>query len=258
MSHTCIWCSGIAKGRHIEHIIPQALGCPTNFVLTGTTVCLKCNNGLAHLDRAVSDEFDFLTFLAGVPRKKGRPPVISSRGNVHGSHKSNNPTITFNMERHAMVAHDGSRVAAYGGSDRNVNAQFNKIDEKKAQVSFSITLGNNPKFVRGLTKIAFSTAAYFLGAESIRGEAFEPVRQFVLNGIGNRHVMITESADPTFRNQAWPPYRHSSGGLVVTFRLAQAEFLIDLTPDEGLLPIFEAKQMDINGTSGWCVSPMRG
>lgn len=165
--------------------------------------------------------------------------------------------ITFNMERYAVVAHDGSRVAAYGGSARNVNAQFNKLDEKKAKVSFSITLGNNPKFVRGLTKIAFSTAAYFLGAESIRGEAFEPVRQFVLRGIGNRHAMLTESADPTFRNQAWPPYCESNGGLAVTFRLAQTEFLIDLTPNESLLPIFEAKQMDINGTSGWCVLPPR-
>lgn len=258
MSHACIWCSGIARGRHIEHIIPEALGCPTNFVLTETTVCLKCNNGLAHLDRAVSDEFDFLTFLAGVPRKKGRTPVISSRGNVHGSHKTNNPTITFNMERHAVLAHDGSHVAAYGGSDRNVNAQFTKIDDKKAQVSFSITFGNNQKFVRGLTKIAFSTAAYFLGAERIRGETFEPVRQFVLNGVGNRHVMIKEAADPIFSNQAWAPFADSSGGLVVTFRLAQTEFLIDLTPDEGLLPIFEAKQMDINGTSGWCVLPPRG
>src|ERR1035437_9160986 len=127
MLHRCIWCSGIANGRDIEHIIPQALGCPTNFVLAGTSVCLKCNNGLAHLDRAVSDEFDFLTFVSGVPRKNGKQPVISSRGNVRGTYKSNIPTITFNMEHHAVVAHDGSRVAAYGGSDRNVNAQFNKI-----------------------------------------------------------------------------------------------------------------------------------
>jgi hypothetical protein len=40
-----------------------------------------CNNGLAHLDQAVIDDFDLFAFISGIPRKRGRPAQI--RGVMH-------------------------------------------------------------------------------------------------------------------------------------------------------------------------------
>jgi HNH endonuclease len=62
----CIWCTKLNASTAVEHIIPEALGCPNGFVLKDGAVCESCNNNLGHLDQAVLDEFDMLVFLAGV------------------------------------------------------------------------------------------------------------------------------------------------------------------------------------------------
>ncbi len=253
----CIWCLGPAKSDHQEHIIPEAIGCPDGFVLPGTVVCRKCNNGLAHLDKAVVEEFDFLVFMAGVPRKKGRPPIVKSRGNVVASVESTGPTYTFNMEAHSVPAHDGSTLAPFRGSRRNIRAKFSR-DGNAATVSFAQPFGDNPKFVRGLTKIAFSSLAYFLGAPLARDSIFNPIRNFVLFGSGKRHVVLSAARDAEYRNSAWSPYVSESGGYAVTFRIAQVEFLVDLTEGESDLPIFEAKAREQYGDVGWCTLPPRG
>jgi HNH endonuclease len=254
--NNCIWCGGAASEGHVEHIIPEALGCPSNFVLPGSVVCLKCNNGLAHLDRTVIDEFDFSAFIANVPRKKGKSPVVSSRGNVFGSVHGGKPTMTFNMEKHSVSAHDNSMLAPYRGSNRNIDAKL-ETEDSISKISFSTSFGSAPKFIRGITKIAFSTLAYFLGAEVARQEQFESVRKFVLNGIGNRHAMMIYSNDNAYKNIAWPPYRHETGHFFVTFRIAYVEFLLDLSPVESLLPTLEAEQLKQFGANGWCVLPLR-
>lgn len=253
----CIWCLNQADGAHKEHIFPESIGCPENFFLPGTAVCRKCNNGLAHLDKAVADEFDFLAFMAGVPRKRGKSPLIGSRGNVLASMESTGPTYTFNMENYPVRAHDGSTLAPFRGSQRNIRARFSS-EGSVATVAFDVPFGANPKFVRGLTKIAFSSLAYFLGAPVARDSAFNPVRRFVLNGVGDRHALLSKSQDDNYRNSAWPPYVSQSGGYAVTFRIARTEFLIDLTENETDLSIFEAKAQEQYGETGWCILPPKG
>lgn len=253
----CIWCLGPADGDHKEHIIPEVIGCPEGFVLPSTVVCRKCNNGLAHLDQAVADEFDFLAFMAGVPRKKGRPPVIKSRGNVVASVEPTGPTFTFNMERYPVTAHDGSTIAPFRGSQRNIRAKLSKYGHV-GTVSFDLAFGDNPKFIRGLTKIAFSSLAYFLGAPLARESSFNAIRSFVLAGCGKRHVLLSEAKDTEYRNSAWSPYVSKRGGYAATFRIARFEFLVDLTEAEADLPNFEAWARDHYGGVGWCTLPPRG
>jgi hypothetical protein len=255
-TNRCIWCSGNATDDHVEHIIPEALGCPPNFTLPGTVVCRKCNNGLAYLDRAVADEFDFIKFIAGVPRKGNKTPVVSSRSNVFGSIEAGTPTLSFNMEKHPVLAHNGSRLAPYRKSHRSIDAKLDVLDQR-ANISFEATFGDSPNFVRGLTKIAFSSLVYFLGSTTALESDFDPVRQFVHSGIGSRHVMLSASSDTQYRNSAGPPYRQDTGFFVVTFRIAHIEFLLDLSPNESMLPILEAKQLQQAGTDGWCVIPLR-
>lgn len=253
----CIWCLGPAIGGHKEHIFPEAIGCPPGFVLPGTTVCRKCNNGLGHLDKAVADEFDFLAFMAGVPRKGGKPPIIGSRGNVLASVKPTGPTYTFNMESHPVRAHDGGTLAPFRGSARNIRAKLSN-EGSTATVAFDVPFGADPKFVRGLTKIAFSTLTYFLGSSLAYDPMFNAVRRFVLEGKGNRHVLLSGSEDSEYRNSAWASYKNESGGYAVPFRIARVEFLVDLTEGETDLPIFEAKMREQAGDSGWCTLPPRG
>jgi len=254
---SCIWCLGPAENGHDEHIFPEAIGCPPGFVLPGSVVCRKCNNALGHLDKAVSDEFDFLAFLSAVPRKKGRPPIINSRGNVLGSIEATVPTLTFNMEKHPIAAHDGSTLAPFRGTRRNIRAQLSR-EGNVGKISFDVTFGDNPKFIRGLTKIAYSSLAYFLGSDAARQPSFAAVRQFVIGGHGSRHVLLSQAGDKEYRLSARAPYAHDSGGYVAGFRIAQIDFLVDLTEEESLLPIVEAKMREEYGDAGWSVLPLRG
>jgi hypothetical protein len=222
----------------------------------GPSFARSATTGLGHLDKAVADEFDFLVFMAGVPRKKGKPPLIKSRGNVLGSIEATGPTFTFNMEKHSVTAHDGSRLAPFRGSQRSVRATLSR-DGDVGTVSYDVSFGDSPKFIRGLTKIAFSSLAYFLGPDAARQSAFAAVRSFVLDGRGSRHVLLCHSGDAQYRTSAWAPYRNQCGGYVVTFRIAQTDFLVDLTEEESELPILRAKMREQHGDAGWCVLPVR-
>src|SRR5918995_740309 len=116
----CIWCKKPNVDTDIEHIIPEALGCPEGFVLTAGAVCGSCNNNLGHLDQAVIDEFDIPAFIAGVRGKRGRPPKINSRGNMFGTWGESGPVIHVNMGRNPIKAEGGHLLAAPGKSKRNI------------------------------------------------------------------------------------------------------------------------------------------
>ncbi len=234
---TCIWCLTAGATPSTEHIIPEALGCPKDFVLTGGVVCKGCNNALAHLDRAVIDDFEMMAYLTNVPRKGGRPALARSRGNLIATRGQNGPEISINMHPKANRAHDGTTLGAFGRSRRNVDATLTR-EGNTARISFASTIGEDPKFVRGITKIAFSSFTYFIGADVALDDRFGAVRAFVRNGIGQRPVLMMASEDPAYKNEAWPPYKAETGDYSVTFRLAAAEFLVDLSPTLSLSACF--------------------
>jgi hypothetical protein len=247
---TCIWCLTENAKPSVEHIIPEALGCPEGFVLTDGVVCKSCNNGLAHLDRAVVDDFDMVAFLANVPRKGGRPPTVRGRGNLVATMGNDGPKISVNMDPEKRVAHDGSPLGAFGQSKRNVKATV-KRDGNTVDLSYSATVGENPKFVRGITKIAFSCFAYYEGSEAALSERFAPVRAFVRNGMGERPVLMMLSEDRQYRNEAWRPYKSENHEYSITFRLAVAEFLVDLSPRLSLNALFKKGLPSLYPEKNW-------
>lgn len=251
----CIWCKGVNASTAVEHIIPEALGCPEGFVLSDGTVCQSCNNGLAHLDQAVIEDFDILAFMNGVPRKKGRPPEIRSRGNMIGTRGPDGNEFSINMERYPVIAHEGTKLGAFGKSDRNIQASF-KRDGQTAEISFSTSIGSKPKFVRGIAKIGLSTLAYFLGGELALSDDFDSVRKFVREGTGDRPVLLKLVTTGGYLNQAWPPYKSETGEYAVTFRLASIEFCVDLTPKSTLFPMLKEKAIEMYGESGWTYLPI--
>ena len=251
----CIWCKKENSSSDIEHIIPESFGCPPGFVLSEGAVCKSCNNGLAHLDQAVSDEFDVIAFWSDVPRKRGRLPEIRSRGNVVGTSGPGGKTFTFNMERFPVKAHDGTSLGAFGKSERNIQAAFER-DGDLDKVSFSVPIGQGRKFIRGIVKIAFSSFAYFLGADNALAEDFDPIRRFVRRGKGSRSILLIPSQDTSYRNEAKPPFQSENGTYAVTFRLAAVEFCVDLSPDMTLFPMFKKKAVELYGNSGWAYLPI--
>lgn len=251
----CIWCKQEDQIPSIEHIIPEVLGCPDGFVLEGSIVCQQCNNKLAHLDQAVAEDFDFITFFNGVPRKGGQPPQIRSRGNVIGTVDSGENSLSFNMEGYPVKAHDGSNLGKFGNSKRNIKANLT-VDGQIGELCFEVKFGENPKFVRGILKIALSSVAFFLGYNHVLTDYYDPVRQFVQNGIGDRKILLLKSTNMEYRNEVWPPMQSESGDISITFRLAMVEFLVDLSPDLSLFPIMKSKSSLLLNNSEWTWLPI--
>lgn len=250
----CIWCKRENSDSAIEHIIPEALGCPADFTLAGGLVCRRCNNGLAHLDRAVIDDFDIPIFTSNIPRKKGRSPVIRSRGNMVGTYGKGGPKISINMERYPVISQNGTVLGAFGRSDRNINATLLQ-DGANAEIKFSVPIGENPKFVRGIFKIGLSSLAYFLGGEIAQLPMFDGVREFVRNGTGARRVLMIGSDDKSVGHQVSPPCSSPSGYFLSVFRLVAVNFLVDLSPDHSLFPDLKKQLMQTKGTTGWTWLP---
>lgn len=250
----CIWCKKESNSRSVEHIIPEALGCPVGFYLKEGDVCQSCNNRLSHLDQAVIDEFDIPAFMWDVPRKKNRLPGIDNRGNLIGRYINNkNKTILINMDNKAIEI-EGHRVAGYGKSKRNVRAEFEK-DGTNAKISFSIEFGEGPKFVRGILKIALSSLAYFIGAKEVLSPKYDAIRDLIINNKGQRKILLKECKDISYRNQVWSPYVGNEG-YAIALRIVIVEFAVDLTPNMTIHPVLYEKTMQELGNKGWNSLPI--
>lgn len=250
---TCIWCQRSNQPASIEHIIPEAIGCPEGFVLRNGEVCRKCNNGLASLDQALAQEFDILSFMAGVPRKRGRKPKVDSRGNFVAYRTESGPVIAINMDPTPVTTPDGVRVAARGGSSRNIAGTLKKAGNI-GEVRFGTTIGTSPLFSRATHKIALGAVAYFFGSEVALNPEFDPVREFVVSGKGNRSIIMISTSDSAYRNTVWRP---SPGSDVLCFRLATMDFFVDISPTQTVMPTLVRELKQKKGNKGWTVLPVK-
>jgi hypothetical protein len=222
--------------------------------LSHGAVCRGCNNGLAHLDQAVIDEFDIPAFIAGVRRKRGKPPVIRTRGNMISGRDESGKMICINMEPHPVGAPDGARIPPRGKSKRNVDATIQRNGERAA-ITYRVRFGESPKFVRGIVKIAFSSLAFFVGPTALCDTKYDSIRAFVTKGMGQRAVLVMAVDDTDYRTQAWGPYQNERGDYVIVFRLAMAEFAVDLSPDMSLLSMLKNSGREFLEDGTWCILP---
>lgn len=251
----CIWCKKESRGHSIEHIIPEALGCPEGFELSAGEVCRKCNNGLAHLDQAVIDEFDIMSFMWSIPRKKNKFPIISNRGNIIGRCTSAEKQILINMESHPVKSPDGEFIPPCGKSERNIKAKF-RVDGKDARISFNTTFGKRIKFCRGIYKIALSSLTYFLSPTLALNDFFDPVRDFVTLGKGKRQVVVFNATDSKYKNEVWPPFVRHEEEYSVRIRISAVEFFVDLSPKMSILPDIQETLNESYGRNGWTCLPV--
>lgn len=251
----CIWCQHSGQLKSIEHIVPEAVGCPAGFVLKSGEVCRGCNNHLGALDSAVADDLDIQRFMYGIPGKRGKLPTISSRGNVVGSHNvSGAPEISINMESYPVPSHDGRQMGAFGRSPRNIPTSMT-IDGNSATVHGKFEFGQNPKFIRGITKIAISSIAYFYGAEAAISANLKPARQFVLSGQGRRSIFVLGDLPP--QTYVRKPLPDADGNFVCELCLLGVGFLVDLSPALTRTAWIEQMLIGQYGRAGWTTIPQR-
>lgn len=252
----CIWCKKENQDIDIEHIFPEALGCPEGFFLDKGLVCKKCNNNFGHLDRIVIGEFEIHSFMVGVPRKKNKPPSINSFGNLKGHVKNSEKAFFINMDKqNPFIFPGGEKVAPFRGRQRDINASIETVNNK-ASVSFDFEIGKSRKFNRGIVKIAFSILAKAFGSKECSKDKYDQIRQFVENGKDEVPILLMKSKTEEYMTQSWNPYKSESGDYVVCFRISQIDFMVDFALGFSGFIAVRKKMKEVYGKNGFTWLPL--
>jgi hypothetical protein len=251
----CIWCKDPDPVPSFEEIILASLGGPYGFTFESGEVCRPCNNGLGHLDQAVADELDMFAFHMGTTRRGGRRAGIQNRGNLRAYLTDRGPVIAVNLECHPVTTPDGVYLAAPRGGQRNVRAHLERRGIQP-NLTISTPLGANPKFARGIHKMAFELLAFQIGVESVMDVRFDPIRAFVTEGIGTRHVLLSPNQPELVRIEPGP-LTDGRGGYVVRFCIVGVDFAVDLTPTQEALPKLIERFTATFGNDNWMCCPPR-
>jgi len=225
----CIWCKEDFDKLSLEHAIPEGLACPPELELHDVA-CTGCNNGLSRVDRALIKQFEAITMLYGVPRKKGRPPMINSWQAIRGAQGPDGPYIHINGGP-GVVDADGHKLhpasKSNGVSDVWVSPETN-------QLGFSHQFGNDPRFLPSLYKIGLNLVAKNFGPADAVSEKYDHIRAFVrlepgapaLTAALDRTTIfrpLTAATVVTRPGQAYPMFRLTILGVT---------FLLDMAPSQ--------------------------
>lgn len=241
----CIWCKNIVVESVPEHIIPEPLGCPQNFILENKEICKECNNNLGHIDQALIDDFDIIIFQNNIHRKKNKKPIISNRGNLFGKDTSYGNTYFINMENYIIRTPFGDKVSSFKGQKRNIKAKFS-LNGDKAKVNFSTEIGNSQKFVRGIYKIGFEALVFRYGVVEALKTKYDSIRQYVMEGISKRKILISTPEKLIYKNELFDFWLTEKDDYVATFRLGYFDFVVDLSVDMNTIETME-KEIIKNG-----------
>jgi len=232
----CIWCKQVRQPYSVEHIIPDSLGCPPDLVFRKGEVCRRCNNRFSSLDQAIVSDFEMSKFWSGIPSKGNRWPSIATRGNILGRYVNGNPEIFVNMDPLSVKTQDGRIVGPFKGTAKNLTCTMRDLEG--GRVSGTIRqhgFCNSKKAIRGLHKIALEILAFHKGVKEACKTVYDPVRQFVRNGKGQRIALLLPCADTKYTVEVTPPCGPDKEQCVVGFRLGAIRFVVDLSHDQHFL-----------------------
>lgn len=251
----CIWCGSATSGKEpLEHIVPEALGCPEDFILRDGEVCGSCNNGLGHVDQALIHDLEVCAFMANVPRKRGRPPKVSSYGNFQAEVADGKATYLFNMDPTPVVAGGGKHLAGFRGKERDINARMQR-DARVATIDFPLEFGRSPKFWRALVKLGAEYLCWAMGRDSARRAITGAVAQYVLKGVGYRPVIVFDPDASKYQHHFGHIGATGDGEMYCVFRLAHFSVMVDLTSDLSAFEKFARGLHKLRGTQDWFAFP---
>ena len=223
----CLWCGG-RPANSLEHILPEALGCPPEFVLK-EGVCRNCNNKkLANLDRALLKPFELLTVVRGIRRKKGKAPTIDNFSTVSSTHGQDGPQLFINRGKVPIQPHFGKKLGPTSKKDEFTGFAVKHLGSGKAEITIEQKMFFDRAAVRGLFKIALETMAYFHGLEVVMDAAFDQIRDFVIQDKGEFGAVMLPGGpfDGHFGN----PYSKDGRPFVVPMTILGIGFVCDFDP----------------------------
>jgi hypothetical protein len=226
----CMWCD-IGGPSNDEHIIPEALGCPTWFVLKNG-VCTDCNSANGTIDNALLKALEPLTFILGVPRKRGRPPSIANHSSFAAYHDETGPHLFFNRGTDPVELPTGKKLGPTSKRDVLQNLTAVSLAEKRTRLSFDYLIVLERNAVRALFKIALEAIAFQVGLEFARGAQFDPIRDFVRKNKGDfQALQVVEDYGPIVEDgiHLGAELRNDGTGLV-SIRVLGLKFICDFDP----------------------------
>jgi hypothetical protein len=171
----CIWCKKDFPKLSLEHGIPEALACPPELELRNVA-CPKCNNDLSRVDKALIKSFEMITVMYGVPRKKGRPPVIASWRPIRSEHRADGPHVYINGGP-GVVSAMGKPLHP---ANKSTGVSNIWASPETGKLGFSWEMGNDPRFIPALFKIGLNVVAKVYGPETAASDTYDHIRAFVL------------------------------------------------------------------------------
>lgn len=243
---TCIWCGG-APADSLEHIAPEALGCPPNFVLP-RGVCTKCNQRNGRLDRALLTPFEIVTVLKGIPRKKGKRPTVDGFSSLSSSYNEDGPIFYINREKYSVQIPGGKQLGGVNANDPIVNAAIKNYPDGTAEVSYKQELRFDRKAVRGLFKIAVEAIAFFEGLDAARDTALNGVKHFVTEGAGQFKAIIMVDQNSIYDSYFAPCAGRAGFSRVYGMTILGIGFLCDFDSEfkGGAMLLEEAKKQSVS------------
>jgi len=160
---------------------------------------------------------------------------VDQRGNAVGKLVDGERHLIFNMDPRPVVDSKVGKVARRGGSKRNVDVE-SRTEDGSVEFKFRVPFGDDPKFVRGVAKVAFSLFAQMHGLVAACDPRFNWLRAFVREGAGRFGVLLLPTNDQELLYQWGPVYEDKSGGYAIGFRLLCIECIVDLSEGQPALP----------------------
>ena len=225
----CIWCKKQSEKLSLEHAIPEGLACPPELELHDVA-CRRCNNALSRVDRALVKQFEILTVLYGVRRKKGRAPTINSWTAVRSAQRPDGPHMMVNGGP-GVVEADGRPL--YPASKTNGISDV-WVTPETGQMGFTQQFGNDRRFLPALYKVGLNLVAKQFGSAEAASAKYDHIRAFVRVEAGaplltaamdanSLYAPVTETSLITKPGRDYPMFRVTILGVT---------FLLDMAPDQ--------------------------
>lgn len=249
----CIWCKKPVRKQNEEHILPDALGCPPTFVLNDC-VCIACNNGLGHVDRALIHQFEIIAFMNGVPRKGGKPPMIDGWTGVRGRVGRSGPEIHINAGPQTVTSFGANLNAASRRSGIHDITMGPRVVGEQCELGFRQEFGREPKLRRALYKVGLGTLAFHLGAAEALRDCYDPVRAFVRKGEGEFDVLMLAEQAEQGHFFGYPAILPGCDVPVIELAVFGVWFAVDLDPDQKALSCMR-EALTRRDVANWMVLP---
>jgi hypothetical protein len=225
----CIWC-GSDEAKSLEHIVPEALGCPDDFILR-EGVCAKCNHKNGRLDRALLTPYEIITVMKGIPRKKGKRPTVDGYATISSDYDENGPAFYINREKYAVETPSGRKLVGSRADDPIRDLEWQKNPDGTVKVSYKQEMRFDRQAVRGLFKIAVESIAFFEGLDAAHDSSLSAVKNFVLYGKGDFRAIMMVDQNPAYESYFSPCFLKDGIGRIHGMTLLGIGFACDFDAD---------------------------